>query len=252
MIPLNVWFSYIPFYFVKYVLLSCCDSLLPVFVSLSTILFDLIIRCCSVFAFWIFGLWLIVLLFAFCSFNCLPHCVCILVLTIFTYLHHYVILSQLCKKNKNKKTSQIEVIQRLKQNVQDWKYFQWVWRPMSCVGPALKHNTGPEAWVGLDVSRNKINSLHRHSESSRTLCLTVAEKCFSFTRLETLKFYFWCYFPSVEMSDVRNSSNASLMRCTARQRSSISLSVEFVGAARWWPCVITVLFGLSVCQEKRK
>lgn len=165
---------------------------------------------------------------------------------IMQFCHNYV------KKKKKKNPAQTEVIQRLKQNVQDWKYFQWVWRPMSCVGPALKHNTGPEAWVGLDVSRNKINSLHRHSESSRTLCLTVAEKCFSFTRLETLKFYFWCYFPSVEMSDVRNSSNASLMRCTARQRSSISLSVEFVGAARWWPCVITVLFGLSVCQEKRK
>lgn len=52
------------------------------------------------------------------------------------------------------------------------------------------------------------------------------------------------------MSDARNSSKASLMRCTARQRSSISLSVEFVGAARWWLCVITELFGLSVCQKK--
>lgn len=51
------------------------------------------------------GLWLIVLLFAFCSFNCLPHSVCILVLTIFTYLHHYVILSQLCKKKTKKKPS---------------------------------------------------------------------------------------------------------------------------------------------------
>lgn len=80
----------------------------------------------------------------------------------------------------------------------------------------------------------------------REHCIRLSQKMshFLFTSLQSIQALPRRF--SVEMSDVCNFIIASLTCCPARQKSSISLSVKFVGAAQWLAFVITVLF---LCQD---